>query len=455
MPRLLLRLAVLFGIVAIAATAPAADWPQWMGPTRDGVWAETGIVTKFPEGGPKKLWSTPIAGGYAGPAVADGKVYVHDYARSEGDAANNPAVKSALQGRERVHCLDAKTGKPLWKHEYDCPYKVSYPAGPRCTPTVDGDRVYTLGAMGNLYCLDTATGKSVWSKDFKTDYAADTPIWGFAGHPLVHGSDLICLVGGTDGALVVAFDKATGKEHWRALDTPATDGPGYCPPTLLTAGGTTHLVVWDPQALHGLDPATGKERWSVPLVPKYGMSIMAPRAEGNMLFAGGIGGDSACVKLGPGETDAEVVWRGNMRTAISPVNVTPIVDAGIIYGIDQPGMLRAVKLADGTRLWSTFRPLIGDAFDENQHDDDYRGAGSGTAFLVKNGDRYFLFAETGDLIIAKLTPNGYTEIDRANLIPPTGEAFGRKVVWSFPAFADQCVFARNDKEIACFSLAAE
>ena len=449
MPRVLVRLAVLSGIVT-PTMAPAADWPQWMGPTRDGVWAETGIVTEFPEGGPKKLWSAPVAGGYAGPAVAGGKVFVHDYARSEGDASNNPAQQNALQGKERVHCLDAKTGKTVWVHEYDCPYKVSYPAGPRCTPTVDGDRVYTLGAMGDLYCLDAANGKPVWSKDFKTDYGARTPIWGFAGHPLVHGSDLVCLVGGTDGVLVVAFDKATGKERWRTLDTPATDGPGYCPPTLVTVGDVTHLVVWDPRALHGLDPATGKERWSVPLVPKYGMSIMAPRVSGNLLFAGGIGGDSVCVEVGPGEKDAEVVWRGTMRTAISPVNVTPIVDAGVIYGMDQPGMLRAVKLADGDRLWSTFKPITG--VDE---DDDYRGAGSGTAFLVKNGGRYFLFAETGELVIAKLTPDGYTEVDRAKLIPPTGEAFGRKVVWSFPAFADKCVFARNDEEIACFSLAAE
>jgi hypothetical protein len=128
--------------------------------------------------------------------------------------------------------------------------------------------------------------------------------------------------------------------------------------------------------------------------------------------------------------------------------MTPFVDGDVIYGVDQPGMLRAVDLKTGKRLWYTFEPVIG-----KEQEESFKGAGSGTAFLVKNGDRFFLFNETGSLVIARLTREGYKPIDTAKLIEPTNAAFGRKVVWSYPAFAEKCVFVRNDKELACFSLA--
>src|SRR5262245_56198162 len=130
------RTASLLAIIFATTSASAADWPQWMGPNRDDVWAETDIIDKFPEGGLKPLWRKPIHGGFAGPAVAGGKVYVTDYVKSAGDASPAPTKRNDLQGKERVLCLDAKTGEELWKHEYDCNYSISYPAGPRCTPTV-------------------------------------------------------------------------------------------------------------------------------------------------------------------------------------------------------------------------------------------------------------------------------------------------------------------------------
>jgi outer membrane protein assembly factor BamB len=418
-----------------------------MGPNRDGVWPETGILDTFPPGGPKKLWAVPVHGGYSGPAVAAGKVYVLDYQRMSGDATNNPAKASQLTGKERLLCLDAKTGQELWKHEYDCPYKVSYPAGPRCTPTVSGGKVYALGAMGDLTCLDAGTGSVVWKKDFKTDYRAKPPIWGFSSHPLVYQNLLVTLVGG-DGSVAVAFDKDTGKEVWRALSAPE---PGYCPPTLVDVGGRKRLVIWHAKSLNLLDPLTGKKLWAtpVPLDPSYAMSIAAPRQDGDVLFAAGYGGKAVAVRL----TDGQPVelWRGQKGTAVYPVNATPLVENGVIYGNDTDGAVRAVDLATGKRLWGTFKPVVGREPDEP----GFRGVNDGTVFLVKNGDRHFLFAETGELIIAKLSPNGYQEVGRAPLVEKTNEAFGRKVVWSHPAFADKCVFVRNDKEIACFSLAKE
>jgi outer membrane protein assembly factor BamB len=432
------RTIVALSVLALATPAFADDWPQWMGPKRDGVWRETGIIDKFPEGGPKVLWRVPIHGGYTGPAVTAGKVYVMDYA-PEGGKPVQSATSKPVKGKERVLCLDAKTGKELWKHEYDCDYKLDYAFGPRCTPTVDGDRVYTVGSMGNLYCLEANTGKVVWSKDFVKDYMAKIPIWGSCGHPLVDGDKLFCLAGGPD-AVAVAFDKKTGKELWKAVDASL---PGYCPPTMIEAGGTRQLLIWDGDKINSLDPENGKVYWTVPLKPSFGMSIMAPRQEGDHLFAAGNGNVAVLLKLASDKPAATEVWRGEKNTAVYPINMTPFLEAGTIYGVDQPGQLRGVELATGKRLWETTAPTTG-----------AKPIGTGTAFLIKNGDRFFLMSENGDLIIAKLSPKGYDEISRAKLLDPTGKAFGRDVVWSYPAFADKCVFARNDKEIVCVSLAA-
>jgi outer membrane protein assembly factor BamB len=442
------------GLLVLTPVATAADWPQWMGPNRDDVWPETGVVQTFPPGGPKVVWRTSVGGGYAGPAVANGKVYVTDKLLKPGSIEPKDPfdIKNPVPSVERVLCLDAKTGERLWKHEYDCAYQVSYQAGPRCTPTVSGGKVYTLGTMGDLYCLDADTGKVVWSKNFPADYKAEVPLWGFSGHPLVYKNLLICLVGG-ESALLVAFDKDTGKEVWTAMTTPAApNGPGYGPPTLLEIGGTTQLVVYHSRGITGMNPQTGEKFWNVAMEAFRGMSIMAPRKDGDLLFAGGYIDKCVAVKLGPGKTDVKELWRGDKKggTGLYPVNMTPFLEGGVIYGVDQAGMLRAVDLKTGQHMWSTFKPVVGE-----EKDEDFKGAGSGTAFLTKNGDRFFIFAETGDLVIAKLSPSGYEELSRAKLLEQTGAAFGRKVVWSHPAYAGKCVFARNDKEIICVSLAAE
>jgi outer membrane protein assembly factor BamB len=432
-------------LVAAVAFAPlglyaarADDWPQWMGPNRDAVWREKGLLAKFPAGGPKVLWRAKIDGGYAGPAVADGRVFVTDYV-TQGDRKPSPIFRSSLKGTERVLCFDAATGKELWKHEYPCAYKISYASGPRCTPTVSGGKVYALGAMGDLRCLDAATGKLLWGKDLKAEYKIQAPMWGFAGHPLVDGQRLICLVGGK-GSVVVAFDKDTGKELWKAL---SGKEPGYTSPTIIEAGGTRQLLIWHPNVIDSLNPEDGKVHWSVPLDVAFGMSIMSPRKWKDYVFAGGIGYKAVLLKLAADKPAASEVWRGKVKTAVYPVNSTPFLEDGYIYGVDQPGQLRCVELKTGKRIWETTQPTTGE-----------RPANSGTAFLVKNGDRFVLMSETGHLILARLTPKGYDEISRAKILEPTGEAFDRPVVWSHPAFANRCVFARNDRELVCVSLAA-
>jgi len=201
---------------AIACSARADDYPQWMGPRRDGVWREHGVLESFPQGGPKVRWRVPVAGGYSGPAVAAGKVIVTDFVPKPGQARpNDPFSKSKLPGTERILCLDESTGNELWKVEYDAPYALSYAAGPRCTPTIDvpAGRVYVLGAEGHLHCLRLADGEAIWKKKLE----GPTPVWGVAGHPVIEGDKLICLTSGKE-ALVTAFDKKTGEVVWKALD---------------------------------------------------------------------------------------------------------------------------------------------------------------------------------------------------------------------------------------------
>ncbi|MGE3779165.1 MAG: PQQ-binding-like beta-propeller repeat protein [Pirellulaceae bacterium] len=421
-----------------------ADWPQWMGADRNDVWSEAGILERFPEGGPKVLWRRPIHGGFAGPAVAGGKVYVMDYDRTAGDNRPEPTKRNQLRGHERVLCLDAQTGDVLWMQQYECNYTISYAVGPRCTPTVASGNVYTLGAMGDLQCRDAETGNVRWSKNLPQAYRAPVPLWGYAGHPLVYENLLICMAGG-EGSAVVALDKDSGEQVWTALTTPEI---GYSPPTLIEAGGVRQLLLFHGKGIDSLNPATGELYWSEPLATAFSMAIMAPRQDGRFLFAGGHNGKSLGLKLDATRPAVTRIWEGSRTVGLAPVSGTPFVENGIAYGIDGNGLFRAIRVATGERLWSTSKPV-------NGQDNDRRGPNEGAAFVTKNGDRFFIFGENGDLVIARLSAEAYEEVSRTKLLEPVGIGLGRQVVWSHPAYANRCVFARNDQEIVCASLARE
>jgi outer membrane protein assembly factor BamB len=417
----------------------ADDWPQWMGPQRDEVWRETGIVDKFPQGGPPIRWKVELGAGYAGPAVAEGRVFVMDRPVPPGGKRKiTEFARPKVPGTERVVCLNEADGKELWKHEYDCTYTISYNSGPRATPLVHDRKVYTLGAEGNLVCLDVEKGNLVWARDFKKDYGAETPMWGFAASPVLDGQRLICMVGGKDSA-VVAFDKDTGKEIWKALSAPNL---GYCAPVIYEAGGTRQLIVWYGEAVCGLDPATGKVYWTQPFKAYSGMAIATPRKLGDYLFLTSTFNQSMMLRLASEAPGATVAWKGNKVLSFDSVFAPAFMEDGYVYGTNSDGELCCLEAATGKRLWTTLQPNGG------------KKIRSSDIFIIKNGDRFFLVTEKGDLIIAKLSPKGYEEISRAHLLEPTTPAFGRIVVWSHPAFADRCAFMRNDKEILCVSLAA-
>jgi len=437
---------VFFCAILSSIGARADDWPQWLGPTRDGVWHESGIIEKFPPGGPPVRWRVRISAGYSSPTVAGGKVYLFDHVLSEGAArSKDPFARISTPGKERVLCFDASSGKPLWTHEYACDYTMSYNAGPRAAPLVDEDRVYTFGAEGDLRCLRASDGFLLWQKQLSIG-GGHTPMWGFAASPLIEGDNLI-IVGNDPTGSVLAFNKHTAALAWQAL--PAKE-PGYSSPIVIEAGGTRQLIVWNPQSLNSLDPKTGTVYWSEPFIAKAGMSIATPKRAGDLLLISSFYNGSMMMKLDPQKPAASVVWKIGGKSerntaALHAVLCTPVIQDDYIYGVCSYGQLRCLKALTGQRIWETFAATTADA-------GQTRWA---NAFIVANADRYFLFNEQGDLIIARFSPKGYQEVSRAHLLDPTNLDPGRAVVWSQPAFANRCVYVRNDKELLCASLAVD
>jgi len=416
-----------------AGVSPAADWPQWRGANRDGVWTETGLVERFAAAQLPVKWRVAIGSGYCGPTVAGGRVFVMDR-----------VIKPARQ--ERVHCFDAETGNSVWSYAYDCVYeRVQYEAGPRASVTINDGRAYSLGTMGHLHCLDVKSGKVLWSHDCRKEYAARVPIWGIAGAPLVEGDLLIVPIGGKDNACLMAFDKATGQEKWRALK----DGVSYAAPIVIDQAGKRVLVCITDERIVGLDPQTGQLRWEHPFVPKeMEITIATPVFDGKHLLVTSFYDGMLLLNVSPDKLAVEQLWqrRGASEQKTDALHCcisTPIVLGEHIYGVDSYGELRCLALKTGDRVWEDLRATPKARW-SNIH-------------MVRNGDKVWMFNERGELIISRLAPDGFHEISRAKLIDPTEEQLGQRggVCWSHPAFANQRIYARNDKELVCADLAAK
>jgi outer membrane protein assembly factor BamB len=421
-------------VICILNPVLAEDWPEWRGRGRAGIWTESGILDKFPEKGLTPVWRTPLHGGFAGPAVAAGRVFVTDFKRSSGK-----------KGMERALCLDEKSGKILWTREWDADYQgISYDTGPRATPTVDGDRVYIVGGSGTLLCLNARTGDVIWRKDYVKDYRMQMPTWGIASAPLVDGDRLIAIVGGQPDAKVIAFDKMTGKEIWRAL--PSDSEQGYSQPVIVAARGTRQLIIWDPTAVVALDPATGKTYWQHPFRINLSLTLATPVFDGSRLLVSSFYNGSMLLDLA--KEKASVIWKGKSNSEINTDGLhavvnTPVIDGDYIYGICSYGQFRCLNLKTGERIWETMEVTKEKA----------RWA---SGFIVRHGDRYFINNDRGELIIAKLSAQGYQEISRTQLIKPTSNPGNRRelgaVNWSHPAYANRHIVARNDEEIISVSL---
>ena len=454
-------LAVLVTVFVTMMPIEAKDWPQWRGEERLGLWTEDGILTSFPDEGLTVKWRVPVNGGYAGPAVADGRIFVLDYVETE---------PRTMDGTERILALDEATGEVLWTHEWATTYRMlmfTYATGPRATPTVDGDRVYVTGSTGRILCLDVESGAVIWERDTVVEYDTNIPVWGTSSAPLIDGDRAIFLVGGEPDALVVAFDKHTGEEVWRAIESRTE--MGYHQPSIIEAGGTRQLIVWHPRGLSSLDPESGELFWEEEFPARANMTVADAVQSGSYLFVSGFYSGSLMMRLATDRPDARALWRGeNNRvmengievaesTGLHSVMTTPLIVGDYIYGIGSHGQVRGLLAETGERLWEAEGLTNRNRW--------------GSVYFVKHEDRYFVYNENGDLIIVTFTPTGYQELDRTHLLNPTSRSgYGgarpgsrsrfrhgqsdRLVVWSHPAFANRHVVLRNDEEIIRVSLDA-
>ena len=438
--RFLLALACIALLLVGVDGAGADDWPEFRGRGRLGVWQETGLLDTFPVMGLKVLWRTPVGAGYAGPAVAGGRVFVTDWEATQG-----------MRGIERALALDEESGRILWVREWEADYAgIQWEIGPGATPTVDGDRVYVLGRTGVLSALRVESGEILWRKNYSRDYGVDRMQWGFdwgfASAPLVDGERLICLVGGGPDARVVAFDKMTGEEVWRALSSDAD--LGVAQPIIIEAGGARQLIVWNPEEVASLDPVTGDIYWRQPYTVGGAMTVAVPVQVGSQLFFTTFYDGPMMLTLNQDRPGASIAWKGSSNSEIQTdglhaVLATPIVDGGYIYGICSYGQLRCLNANTGERIWETQDATI-----------ERRRWASG--FMVRNGNRVFINNDRGELIIARLSPSGYEEISRTRLITPTSPPGNRRelrnVSWVHPAYANKHIYTRNDEEVISVSM---
>jgi len=432
---LLARLASLPLVIVFAGafSVRADDWPQWRGPQRDGRWREDGIVEKFSAPRLEPKWRAEVGSGYSSPSVAEGRVFVTD------------RMVEPKQ-TERVHCFDAATGKPLWKHEYDCPYVgVGYEAGPRAAVSVDSGRAYSLGTMGHLKCFDAATGGVHWERDLNADYQIRMPIWGISASPLVYKDLVIVQIGGADGACLVALDKHSGQERWKALDDQAC----YSAPIIIRQAGQPVLVVMTGENVAGLDPQTGEVHWKQPFPPKNMIiGVATPVVDGEQIFVTSFYEGSLMLTVSRDKIEALEQWKRSGQDerntdALHSIISTPLLRGGYVYGVDSYGELRCLDARTGERVWENLTATP--------------KARWSTIHFVEHGDQDWLFNERGELIIGRLKPSGFEELSRTTIIDPTRGQLDQRggVCWAHPAFANRCVYARNDKELVCVDLAAD
>lgn len=396
-------------LLLASLSTPAGDWPQFLGPHRNGH-SPHPISIDWPDGQPATLWSRNVGAGFSGPVVAGDRLLLHHRHGSE----------------EIVECLDAvRGGTPLWRHAQPTRYRdnFGFDEGPRATPAVSNNRVFTFGAEGTLSALDLPTGRLLWSVATQDRFGADKGFFGFACSPLIAGESLILQVGGPDAG-VVAFDPETGAVRWTATDHAA----GYASPVTGTFEGQPHAVCFTREGLVVLDAATGRRRTAHPWRSRQSASVNAatPLLLGHRVFL------SASYQTGAVLIDLQnprpaVVWSGD--DSLSSHYASVIHRDGFLYGFhgrqEHGPSVRCIEAGTGRVRWSQ------------------EGLGSGSIVLA--ADRLLILTERGECVVAEASPDRFRTLARAQILGAGTRAF--------PALAHGRLYARDTRRLVCLDLA--
>ena len=407
------RLKLLWSLVVgcWSFSAVAADWPQFLGPTRNGLSTETNLAVSWPAEGPKTIWQTNIGQGFSGPVVAQGKLILFH----------------RLDDQETIDCLDAKNGKPLWRFQYPTHYQddFGFDEGPRGTPAISEGKVYTMGAEGVVTCLDFSTGKKIWSVPAQEEFHAGKGFFGMVCSPLVEGDVVILSIGGQPGAGIVAFDKLTGKLRWKKTD----DEAGYSSPASATINGTREALVFTRAGLVGLSPITGLVYFNFPWRSRQDASVNAavPLVSSNQVFiTASYGTGAALLKLDGNKV--EKLWSSD--DTLSSHYATSILQDGFLYGMHgrtdpgfSPAALRCVEWATGKVLWS-------------------EAIGPSTVTFADG--QLLLMTEKGELLRVEASPKKFQQTAHAQILGAG--------VRAYPALADGLFYARSKTKLICVEL---
>jgi outer membrane protein assembly factor BamB len=402
-------LGILLVLLASLSPATAEDWPQFLGPRRDGTSAETGLVTSWPKKGPPVVWERAVGDGFAGPVVA----------------GNRLVLFHRKDAKEVVDSFDAAKGTPLWHFEYPCNYfdRFGKGDGPRATPVLAGGRVYTFGVLGLLHCLDLEKGTKIWSKDLNAIYNVPPSFFGTGTSPLLEGNLLLINVGGKDAG-IVALNKDNGEEAWRAT----RDAASYATPVATTVDGVRHAIFFTRQGVVVLDPLKGTVRYQQKWRSRIDASVNAatPLVFGDQAFFSAEYGTGALL-LRLRKDGASEVWSGG--GLMDNHYGTCAYRDGILYGFhgrqEAGAILRCVDLKTKKVRW----------------DREQFGCGS----MVLAEGNLIVLTERGDLVLVEATPEAYREKARANVFRalPCRAQIG---------FANGRLYARDEGRLVCFDL---
>jgi len=392
-PHLLLPLVLipLAGRLALPESR-AGDWYRWRGPDLNGVSQEAGWSATWPKEGPKPLWKAKVGIGFSSVSVSGGRVY----------------TMGNQDDHDTVYCYAAETGKELWKHTYACKLEAKYyDGGPGGTPSVDGDRLFTLSKLGHLFCFEADTGRVVWSKNLVEELGAKLPTWFFASSVLVQGDRLFVNVGKAGTAL----NKADGKVVW----TTGKEAAGYATPVPFAIGGVSGLAVFGEKELYAVDPKTGGTLWAYPWKTQYDVNAADPIISGDRAFiSSGYKHGAALLRVAGGKPS--LVWENkDMRNRYSSC----VLLDGYLYGFDEGGDLKCVELNSGAVKWA----------EKGLSKKDEEGG------VTAAGGKLIALGSKGELAVAEATPTGFKAISRAQVI-------GGKC-WTAPVLSNGRIYCRN------------